>query len=283
MMGDPRHAQPLRRSTLRLPRPDRAWWKHLGAGVLFLLLLFGGWEALARMGFWPRYLVPAFTDVLRALWGTAQSGGLVAGLAASVMRLVLGYGIGLVLGLGLGLWMGRSRIAESTLGSVALGLQALPSVAWLPLALIWFGLSETAITFVVVMGTVFAIAVATSTAIHQTPHTWERAARNLGARGHALLLHLTLPAALPGIAMGMKQGWSFAWRSLIAAEMVYSTVGLGHLLMFGRELNDLPLVMAVMLVIVAVGLAADRLAFGRLEVAVQRRWGVGRRDAKLPA
>ena len=264
----------------RPPRRDtrlKRWGKVLLVVVVFYAGWLVGWELLARAGFWPTYIFPRAIPVLQTIWDNFINGHFPEAILASLRRLAIGYLIALGIGLGLGVLMGRLQTAQLTIGSVALGMQALPSIAWLPLALIWFGLDESAIIFVIVMGVVFSVAMATATGIRSIPPQLERAARNLGARGESLLTDLILPASLPQMVSGMKQGWSFAWRSLIAAEMVYSTVGLGHMLWVGREFSDLELVLAVVVVIVMVGLVADQLIFTRLEKAVHSRWGVGRR------
>ncbi len=276
LLAERRPATPLERQKKKLSP-----WNKWGRVVAVILAFYGvwlvGWEALARSGLWPSYVFPPFTPVLQAVVDNTVNGLFPLAIAASMKRLLIGYLAALGIGMSLGLIMGRFQTAQITLGSMSLGLQALPSIAWLPLALIWFGLDESAIVFVIIMGVVFSIAMSTSTGIRSIPPQLERAARNMGAKGDSMVFDLVLPAALPHFVTGMKQGWSFAWRALIAAEMVYSTVGLGHMLMMGRELNDLAMVLAVMVVIVLVGLAADQLVFERLERAVHVRWGVARR------
>jgi len=267
---------PVRRPPKRDSRLKQ-WGRVLVVIAVFYAGWLIGWELLARAGFWPTYIFPRAIPVLQTIWDNFINGHFPEAILASLRRLAIGYLIALGIGLGLGVLMGRIQTAQLTIGSVALGMQALPSIAWLPLALIWFGLDESAIIFVIVMGVVFSVAMATATGIRSIPPQLERAARNLGAKGESLLTDLILPASFPQMVSGMKQGWSFAWRSLIAAEMVYSTVGLGHMLWVGREFSDLELVLAVMVVIVMVGLAADQLIFNRLEKAVHSRWGVGRR------
>jgi NitT/TauT family transport system permease protein len=267
---------PVRRPPKRDSRLKR-WGKVLVVIAVFYAGWLIGWELLARSNLWPSYIFPHAIPVLQNIWENFGNGKYPEAIAASLRRLAIGYLAALGIGLGFGILMGRYKTAQITVGSVALGLQALPSIAWLPLALIWFGLDESAIIFVIIMGVVFSFAMATSTGIRSIPPQLERAARNLGARGESMVFDLVLPASLPQIVSGMKQGWSFAWRALIAAEMVYSTVGLGHMLWVGREFNDLTMVLAVMVVIVLVGLAADQLVFERLERAVHARWGVARR------
>jgi NitT/TauT family transport system permease protein len=178
----------------------------------------------------------------------------------------------------LGMLCARVRAVQDTLGTAALGFQALPSVCWAPLTILWFGLTETAILFVVIMGTAWSILLATQHGIRSVPPIYARAARTMGSRGLHTALRVTLPASLPFVVTGMKQGWAFAWRSLMAAE-IYVTIltgfGLGQMLHYGRELHAMDQVFGVMVVIVAVGLAADRALFAPLERSLHRRWGTG--------
>jgi NitT/TauT family transport system permease protein len=173
-----------------------------------------------------------------------------------------------------GLLLGRSRLLEQTVGSLILGLQALPSVCWLPLAILWLGLTDQAIIFVVVMGALFSILLGVDAGVKNTPPIYFKAARNLGAHGIALSTQVILPAALPAILNGLKQGWTFAWRSLMAGELLFFTISLGNLLNTGRDLNDAAQIMAVMLLIIAIGVAIDSLIFAPIEQRVRERWGL---------
>lgn len=243
--------------------------------ILFFALLLLVWQALIGLNVWPEYIFPSPLSVLQTLVRGFQNGTFIVGILTSLQRLMIGFGISAVLGLALGLGIGRNRFLAETLGSLVLGLQALPSICWLPLALLWFGLSETAMLFVVVMGALLSITLSTEAGVKNTPPLYLRAARNLGARGWKMYALVILPAALPSIITGMKLGWSFAWRSLMAAELLYVSLGLGHLLMIGRELNDMSQVIAVMLVIIAIGLIVDRMIFAPVESRVRERWGLG--------
>jgi NitT/TauT family transport system permease protein len=248
----------------------RLWLRR---GALYAALV-AVWELLARSGIWPSYLFPGPWTVAQTLGQGLTSGLFLTATVTSLKRILIGYAISLVLGLVLGLLLGRIRALDDTLGSLVLGLQALPSVCWLPLAILWLALSERAIVFVVVMGALFSITIGVQAGVRTTPPIYLKAARNLGARGLALYLQVVLPAALPAILGGLKQGWSFAWRSLMAGELLYHTLSLGNLLQTGRDLNDAPYVMAVMLVIVAVGVGIDRLIFAPVERHVHERWGL---------
>jgi NitT/TauT family transport system permease protein len=240
----------------------------------FFAILLSGWQALVWLGFWPTYIFPSPLGVVQALIRSSRNGTLLVGVVTSMQRILIGFGISAVIGMLLGLALGRVRLLDETVGSLVLGLQALPSICWLPLALLWFGLSEQAILFVVIMGALFAITTATEAGVKNTPPLYLRAARNLGAQGWKMYALVIFPAALPSIITGMKLGWSFAWRSLMAAELLYVGLGLGQLLTMGRDLNDMNQVVAVMLVIILIGLIVDRIIFAPLEARVRERWGL---------
>jgi len=239
----------------------------------FYLLVIMIWEVASRVGIWPRFLFPAPSEVLQTLLQGFADRTFIFGILASLRRILLGYSISLVAGVLLGLGISRNKFIAETIGSLILGLQTLPSICWLPLALLWFGLNESAIVFVVVMGALLSITTATESGIKNAPLLLIKAGQNMGARGPRLLFEVIIPAALPSIITGMKQGWSFAWRSLMAGELLYGSVGLGNLLTVGRELNDMSQVLAVMLIIIVIGLCTDYLVFTRLERGMRRRWG----------
>lgn len=257
-------------SRARLIERLRPWLRRLA----FYLVLLALWEGLARLGIWPPWVFPGPLLVFEALSAGIGGGTFLSGALVSLRRLAVGYSIALSLGLSLGLLLGRNKALNETVGSLVLGLQALPSVCWLPLALIWFGLNERAIIFVVVLGALFSITLGVEAGVKNTPPLYLKAARNLGARGPALYTQVLLPAALPAILSGLKQGWSFAWRSLMAAELLFYTLSLGNLLQIGRDLNDVTQVMAVMLLIVIIGVSIDQLLFAPIERRVRERWGL---------
>ena len=242
----------------------------------FFGLLVALWSVAAASGRWSPVLLPSPPDVARYLWEATLDGSLLEAAWVTLTRLLVGYGIGLVLGLPLGLLTSASQTLEDTVGVLALGLQTLPSVCWVPLALIWFGQTETAMLFVVVMGTVWSVVIATDHGARSIPPIYARAARTMGSEGLHRWTRVILPASLPFLVSGMKQGWAFAWRSLMAAE-IYVTIltgfGLGHLLHYGRELNAMEQVIGAMLVIVVIGMLADRALFSPWERFLHRRWG----------
>jgi NitT/TauT family transport system permease protein len=246
------------------------------SAVAFFLLLLLLWEVAVMLGWVNRLLVPAPSDVIVYLGGAIKDGSLVSAALVTLRRLLLGYFSGLAMGLPLGMLTARFKICQDTIGLLALGLQTLPSVCWVPLALLWFGQSEGAMFFVVVMGTLWSVVIATDTGVRSIPPIYARAARTMGSRGLHTWVRVMMPAALPFIVSGMKQGWAFAWRSLMAAE-IYVTIltgfGLGHLLHYGRELQAMDQVVGVMFVIVAIGLLADKILFSPWERFLHRRWG----------
>lgn len=248
------------------------------AGMVFTLLL-AGWEALVRAGIWSLVLLPSPWSVASYLWGALGDGSLGEAAWVTMRRLLAGYFTGVAIGLPLGLLTARFRFGRDTLGLVALGLQTLPSVCWVPLALLWFGQSEAAMFFVVIMGTVWSMIIATENGVRHVPPIYRRAAVTMGSTGFHTWLFVLLPASLPFVVSGMKQGWAFAWRSLMAAEIyvtVLSGFGLGHLLHYGRELNAMEQVVGVMTVIIVIGLLADKALFSPWERFLHRRWGTER-------
>ncbi|HTL70551.1 MAG TPA: ABC transporter permease, partial [Candidatus Eisenbacteria bacterium] len=251
--------------------------KRLWAAVrqaAFYAILLSVWQLLFNLKFWPQYLFPSPGQVAETLAAGFADRSLLIALAVSLRRLVCGYGISIVFGTLLGLVIGKVRVLDETLGGFFVGLQTLPSICWLPLAILWFGLSESAITFVVVMGSLLSITIATDSGVKNIPPLYLRAGRNMGAKGFDMFLNVVLPAALPSIVAGLKQGWSFAWRSLMAGEILFVSLGLGHLLNMGRELNDMSQVIAVMIVIITIGVVMDLCVFGTAEKRMRRIWGL---------
>jgi NitT/TauT family transport system permease protein len=253
--------------------------KRILIAVAVFAALVAAWQAGSALELWSPVLMPAPTRIGTYLLGALGDGTLLGATLVTGKRLLIGYATGAGIGLPLGLLMSRNRTLQDTLGMLALGLQTLPSVCWVPLALLWFGQTEAAMLFVVVMGTVWSVVLATENGVRNVNPIYVRAARTMGSRWLHVWVHVILPASLPFIVSGMKQGWAFAWRSLMAAEIfvtVLTGFGLGHLLHYGRELHAMEQVLGVMLVIVAIGLSVDRLVFAPIERRLHLRWGTGR-------
>lgn len=245
----------------------------------FFAALIAAWHWAVAQGFWSPVLLPGPESVARYLWEAAADGSLATATLVTMKRLLAGYVIGLAAGLPVGLLTARFHFLRDTIGLLALGLQAMPSVCWVPLALLWFGQTEAAMLFVVVMGTVWSVMLATENGVRNVNPIYVRAARTMGSRWLHIWLRVILPASLPFIVSGMKQGWAFAWRSLMAAEIfvtILTGFGLGHLLHYGRELHAMEQVIGIMLVLVVLGLLADKLLFSPWEQWMHRRWGTDR-------
>jgi NitT/TauT family transport system permease protein len=249
--------------------------RFLSAAGFFLgLVLLWQWAFKAKI--WSPVLLPSPVQVATYLQSAFEDGTLGHATLITMRRLLVGYFVGIVAGLPLGLLTARWNLLRDTLGTMALGLQTLPSVCWVPLALLWFGQTEAAMLFVVVMGTLWSVIIATETGVRNVPPIYRRAALTMGSKHLHIWFKVILPASLPFIVSGMKQGWAFAWRSLMAAEIfvtILTGFGLGQLLHYGRELSAMDQVIGIMVVIVVIGLLADKIFFSPIERFLHRRWG----------
>ena len=202
---------------------------------------------------------------------------LVVANLVSIGRLFAGFALSLLIGGSIGIAMWRWRELDRFLGPPLLGVQTLPSVCWVPVAILVLGIKERAILFVLVMGSFAAIAIALRDGLRTIPPLFPRAGKMLGARGWKLYRYVLLPASLPALAGSLRQGFSFAWRSLMGAELIFFIAphGLGFLLQVGRDSSDVAQVVAVMIVMVIIGMLADRWVFAKIQVRVQERFGLG--------
>ncbi|HEX3790287.1 MAG TPA: ABC transporter permease [Pseudonocardiaceae bacterium] len=246
--------------------------------IVAVILLIVIWQALWAAAFWPEFQLPAPAAVWSVLWGLITTGQIFSVLWVSVHRAVFGFLIGLVIATPLGLLMAKVRMIRSAIGPLLSGLQSLPSVAWVPAAVLWFGTTPPAIYVVVLLGSVPSIANGLVSGIEQIPPILPRVGTVLGAGPLASARHILLPAALPGYLAGLKQGWAFSWRSLMAAELIANSpqlgLGLGQFLQDGSSLNDMPTVIAAIVLILLVGVGIDLLAFRPLERRVLRSRGL---------
>lgn len=246
------------------------------AALLVFFVFLWSWQAAVDAELVSPVLLPGPLAVGKYLLEISMDGTLLAALLTTFRRLLTGYGMGLGLGILLGLVVSRFNLARLTIGVAALGLQTLPSVCWAPLSLLWFGQSESAMIFVVVMGSLWSVIIAADTGVRSISPAYIKAARVMGSRGLHTWVTVIIPASLPFLVSGAKLGWAFAWRSLMAAEIYVSIMdhlGLGQLLHFGREFNAMDQVLAVIVVIVAMGLVVDRLVFSPVEGLLHRWWG----------
>lgn len=250
-------------------------WPRLAAIAAILIV----WQVVYATGFFDATVLPAPADVLRSLAGNLTDGdaggeGILVALEKSLIRLAFGVTVAVIVGTIIGAAMAASKVVQRSIGSLMTGLQALPSISWLPLAILWFGLSERAIVFVVVIGAVPAVALATASSVRLVPPLLVRAGRTLGARRWELYRSVILPAAVPGYVAGLQQAWALAWRALMAGELIATGAqGLGHLQETARQQFDTSAVMAVMVVIVLIGMAVD-FGFGLVDRRVRARRGL---------
>jgi NitT/TauT family transport system permease protein len=242
--------------------------------LLFYLLILVTWQALFWAQIIPDYLFPSPVQVARRLWELGADNYLWPSVKATFQRMGIGFGISVTLGLLIGLFMGMSRVVNSCLRSLFLGLQTLPTAAWVPVSLLFFGLSDHGIYFVIIMSSAPAIAIAIADGIQHIPPIYLRAARTLGTPGYAMPTRVILPAALPSIVTGIKLGWTLAWHGDVSAELIKSSIGLGYLLQMGRELNDAAQVIGVMVLTILFGLLLDRFVFGLVQKRLLVRWGL---------
>lgn len=238
------------------------------AGVLLL------WQGLSSAGLLPERLIPSPLKILETLRRLSWQENFWAAIGSSLYRIILGYSISVTFGLFLGFFLGRVKFLGNTLASLFLGMQAFPSICWVPLALLWFGVNDAAVIFVVVFGSMFAISVATHQAIKNVPPIYLKAARTMGAKGWHLYADVIFPAAIPQIINGLKLGWSYAWRTLIGAEIIVAGFGLGRLFQEGQKANDVAQIFAVNVMVMIVSLLVDFGIFGKIEKEVRHRWGL---------
>jgi NitT/TauT family transport system permease protein len=261
------------------PAPGRArrLWSSTWPQAAAIGVALVAWQIVAWTHLKPAWILPGPVPVLRRLGSDITSFKLLHAMATTMRRAVVGYGLAVVIGSILGLVVSRSRTVRTAIGSLITGLQTMPTIAWFPLAILLFGLNETAILFVVVLGAAPAIANGLISGVDHIPPLWLRAGRVLGARGIGTYRHIVLPAALPGFVAGLKQGWAFAWRSLMAGELlviIAARPSLGVNLQLARENADAPALLATMVAILVIGIVIDSLFFARFEVAIRRRRGL---------
>lgn len=248
--------------------------RHLIPMVIVAVAFVALWELIVQLHIWERYLFPGPDDVARSLLDISNRGLLLRSIAATLVRLAVGFLISLMLGAILAFLMVHFATFGKGIQPYVLGLQTFPSIAWVPLSLIWFGFSESALLFVTIIGSLFAVSVSFADALRTVPPAYLRAARNMGTDGMDLILRVTVPAALPHLISAAKVGWSFAWRSLIGAEVIFATVGLGFLVNQGKDFLNIAQVMATMIVILVMGVLVDRWVFSRTQEWASRRRGL---------
>jgi sulfonate transport system permease protein len=262
---------PLERRRTRVARLWAALWPKVLATAVFFL----AWQMLVWSGWKPEYLLPGPVDVLETLFDNLDT--LVPAAGTTLWRAIQGFVLAIAIGTVVGALVARNRVLRAGIGSMISGIQTMPSIAWFPLAILLFKLTEGAILFVVVLGAAPSIANGLINGIDNIPPLYLRAGRVLGARGIRAFRHVILPAALPSFVGGLKQGWAFAWRSLLAGELLVLIPGqhsLGEQLELNQQFADSAGLIATMMMIFIVGVIVDALCFGTADRFVRRRYGL---------
>lgn len=232
------------------------------------------WEVTSRLSDLPDFMFPSFLQVMSTLISGLLSGQILIAIGASLSRLLIGFTIASILGLVLGYLIWRYKIVEDTLGFLVTALQSIPSIVWFPLAIIWFGLNDFAILFIVTIGATWTMIVNATSGFKNVPVLYQRVAKSLGSSGFHFLRTVILPASVPQLISGLRIAWAFSWRALMAGELLGASVGLGQLLEAGRALGQMDLVISVMIIIGVIGTIMDNVLFLRLERSVERKWGI---------
>jgi NitT/TauT family transport system permease protein len=244
------------------------------AVILFYVALLALWQLIFELRLQPKHLIPSPWMVIHRVYELCEDGLFFPSIKATLQSMLIGFGISVTIGLLFGLAMGMSPVVNQGLKSLFLGLQTLPTAAWVPLSLIIFGLDGSGIYFVVVMSSMAAIAISTADGIANIPPLYLRAARTLGTPPYAMGWRVILPAALPSIVTGIKLGWTLGWHGVVSAELIQSAIGLGFLLHMGRENSDIAQVVGIMIVTIIFGLLLDRFLFRAIENRIRARWGL---------
>lgn len=241
--------------------------------MLFYIGVIVAWQLVFSSHVFSEKVIPSPVEVGKALIAGVNDGSLVYGIATSMWRLIVGLAIAIAVGTILGIFIAKNETVNQTIGSLLLGLQSIPSVAWVPVAFLWFGKTDGGVIFVTAVGALFAVAINTYSGIKSVPLDFISAGKNMGASGLQLIIHVILPASFPHLISGFKQGWAYAWRGVISAEVIFAVVGLGSLLNMGTKENHISQVIAILIVIMFIGILVDGFVFKKLERSVMSKWG----------
>ena len=256
-------------------RLARKAWAALWPKLLAIALVVAVWELITLTG-WKKYVLKGPGPVFSDLWQQMQHGMLWSTIGWTMRSALIGYVVALLIGSVVGLLVARIKPLRAAVGSIITGLQTMPSVAWAPFAIILFGEDNSAILFVVILGAAPSIANGLITGVDYTPPLLLRAGKTMGLRGFALYRYLILPASLPAYVAGLKQGWAFAWRSLMAAELFIAIVGqisIGQQLSVDQQSLDFAGASTMIIVILVIGIVVDTL-FTKADTAIRRRRGL---------
>ncbi|MBY0084184.1 ABC transporter permease [Brevibacillus sp. M2.1A] len=242
--------------------------------VIFIAMIAAIWEVTSKLSGLPSFMFPSLTQIFETLVNGLISGQITAAIGKSMGRILLGFLIAIIVGLILGYFIWRYKLVEDTLGFVVTALQSIPSIVWFPLAIIWFGLNDFSILFIVTIGATWTMTVNATSGFKNVPPLYQRVAKTYGSTGFHFVRTVILPASVPQIISGLRIAWAFSWRALMAGELLGGGGGLGQLLEMGRSLGQMDLVISVMIIIAIIGTVVDNVVFSRIERNVQMKWGV---------
>jgi NitT/TauT family transport system permease protein len=251
-------------------------WARVWPMLIAIALVLVAWQLVVLSGRWPEYVFAGPITTFQDLGHRLGDPEFYQAVATTMRRAVTGFALAVLVGLIVGAAVSRVKVLRAAFGALITGLQTMPSIAWFPFAILLFGLTESAITFVVILGAAPSIANGLITGVDYTPPLLLRAGHVLGFRRLQLYRHVILPASLPSFLAGLKQGWAFAWRSLMAGELLVIIAyqsSLGEQLAISRELSDSPGLIGTMIVILVIGIVIDML-FEAADSALRRRWGL---------
>ncbi|TDF96569.1 ABC transporter permease [Paenibacillus piri] len=242
--------------------------------TLFLVLLLIAWEAGFRIFDWG-WKFPSVTQTFQAFYDGIVHGQLLEAAYESLRRLLTSFVISIVVGTTLGFLFARYRLLDDTLGFLVVALQTIPSIAWLPFAIIWFGMNDFSVVFITTLGATWTMAMSSRTGIMNIPPIYLKAAQTMGTgNGFRMFYQIMIPAAFPHMITGVRVAWAFAWRALVAGELIAKGVGLGQLLQDGRNLADTALMLCIVIIIAVLGTLSDHFCFKRLEDTILIRYGL---------
>lgn len=242
--------------------------------IIFFLLLIAIWQGIVLMEIWPQSMIPSPFSVFHTLYLGFADLTLVYDLLASFRHLFIGLAISICIGTAVGILLATVKTADETLGTMILALQSVPSIVWVPLAIIWFGFGETAIIFVVVIGGTFVMTMNIRTGVQNVAPIFLDAGKTMGSKGVDLFIKIVLPASVPYAVTGVRLAWAFSWRALMAAELLSTGPGLGFTLSYASDFNNMSLVIGIIIIIGSIGSIMDQLVFQRMEQKVLTRWGL---------
>ncbi|QHE51505.1 ABC transporter permease [Pontibacillus sp. HMF3514] len=242
--------------------------------IVFLAAVVGIWQIVFSLGLYPEIAFPSPVEVYHAMVGGFQDGTLTKAILNSFKHILIGLPIAIAIGTLIGVLLAKSRNADETVGMYLVSLQSIPSIVWVPLAILLFGFNETAVYFVIVMGGTFVMALNVRTALISVPSQMIQAARTMGVKGLKLFFKIEIPASLPHFVTGLRLAWAFGWRALMAGELLTNGPGLGYSIRYAMDFAVMETVVAIIIIIGFIGAVIDQLVFSKIERSVMKRWGL---------